>query len=77
MIAPSLTHGKTIAELDQIINQALADKQTLADAKVEKLFAYIEAETEDLHITTKQLLAAFNKWKRKARSHKDNAAIEE
>jgi len=71
-----LTNSKTIAELDAIINDAIAAKQALADAKIEDLLARIESECEDLNITPKQLLAIFNKRKRKARAHKDNGTEE-
>ena len=73
-IEPGEINGKSIAELDAIINGAIAAKQALSDAKIDELLGRIESECDALDITPRQLLAIVAKRKRKSRKQKEDSA---
>ena len=71
------TDGKTISELDQIIQAATNRKAELYDTELDRLIDDIEHKCETLSLTLPQLLTIYKKRKRKTRAHKDNGASDE
>ena len=68
---PDLTTGKSIHDLDEIINAAMHRKQELYDAQLEGLLDEMERRCDELSLSLPALLAIAKK-----RTRKDNGSEE-